>query len=369
VLDFDALVWHLWDVKNGVKNQACADKLHLDPVVRMACQRYAYYLLPFIRRFFDVVLTNVIPENSLDAVVCLLDPDKAISRYHERCKAKSKVPTWTHDDAAAWNQKAAKYASRHKLPIVQLDGYLLDYWNTTTSMQLEPELDSEIVYKHFDNVLAKSGLFSINLAPERLRTTRTAQAFTAHTAVDVRCTVVPVIGLTGLGAETLCQAMRPMDWIRGDNFGSRTSPWWEYEWDYDPYYIWKKALQYSEDGKVHLMSVTGGPKVVEMLLLPYPKAVILRGSAQLRLTRAEEWRKNHNIGPLPQQQVEKMSEDEREWNKRLLDLARFRNLSDYLIIDANESVSSLKLLVQKYLAQPHPKMAEILSNMSNKEDL
>jgi hypothetical protein len=169
----------------------------------------------------------------------------------------------------------------------------------------------------------------------------------AHVSMpDVVQRVIPVIGLAGMGAESICAANSKFPCEKGDRMGFRTHPVFEFEWSYDPWYLWSKCLQMSEDGKLRLVSFTGDYRVFALTALRFPGIVMLNLSLDEHLRRINEWRANNpEVGvPLPDDEVARLRSLHANW-----DWCISHAPSGTLILDASASADECAAEIIKYV--------------------
>lgn len=169
----------------------------------------------------------------------------------------------------------------------------------------------------------------------------------AHVSMpDVVQRVIPVIGLAGMGAESICAANSKFPCEKGDRMGFRTHPVFEFEWSYDPWYLWSKCLQMSEDGKVRLVSFTGDYRVYALCALRFPGLVMLNLSFDEHLRRINEWRANNpDVGtPLPDDEVARLRSLHANW-----DWCISHAPSGTLVLDASASADECATEIIKYV--------------------
>jgi hypothetical protein len=346
VLDNDAIYW-------GVLTRCAVDASSHDEASSWLTRRNNA-LVDTVKRFalatsdwiaYDLLTTNVLPDAPCDVYV-VRPAARTINLMIERAQRTGKKNSLISEQQVQATIDAARAAAtKYDKPFIVLndDEYLADVFNINID---DPNCSDDSVYRvardlyfpHLNLISPWGKEVAKSLRPIAKR---------AHESVDVIQRVIPVIGLAGMGAESIVAANGSFPVLKGDNVGWRTDPLYNNEWNYDPYYIWCKMLQLSEDGKTRLVSFTGDYRVLSIALLPYPLVFILELDQEELLKRKNEWRKAHQLGELS---LESISDDYQEYTRGVRKLLGYRdkvqvvNVSGDVRVIARDIVTKVKAL-------------------------
>lgn len=338
VIENDTLYW-------GVINRFAPDAESADYVSRMLMRRNDEFVLAVKRTMFcllsviqwDYVFTNILP-NTPCAAYFVRDPNEALEIMLQRRNAQGKsyslpsVSVLKNEQAKVYST-AAQFSKQ--VTMLSKGEFISDFYNVKVSA--DTVRDTKVVYEHTQRLLSEADLFRVILpfGYHAQRAVRHAVPRSAHDSVDVVQCCYPVIGLAGMGAETIVMDNGSFPYALGDSLGARSDPSEPGEWSYDPYYIWCKLLQLSEDGKTRLISCTGDYRVVQIAMMPYKKVFLLTLDIDTLLSRKNAWRAGHGLVPLSLADVK---EDFDAYQRALANIQKYR---DVILLDAAQSPTAL----------------------------
>jgi len=334
-LDFDFIVWGNVNYLMGERDENVSSwlKLRHDPN-RQAMFRGINRLGMALARAVhaDYYFTNIYdPQLQYDLIV-LRVPKRASEIAIARAASKGKDQRSWMDSRQLQQvyESMLKEAKRRKIQhAILTDEYLSDYLGISGVLD-DPESDAYIVAQKLLGIFI-SRMKEINFTHRSLRNY-------AHNAIAIDQCVIPVIGLSGMGAESILDSNGKYAFLKGDAMGFRSDPMFPDEWQYDPYYIWCKMLQLSERGELTLVSFTGNYLVTSLAIMPYRKVVFLKCPLDDLIRRKNSWRREHQLPELDAQQCASISVDYDNYCTGIERVANARPDASIRVIDCSKPV-------------------------------